>query len=398
MGFLVPFFRRLVCRVSPRLLFRAIRLWIIPGWRSVSLFRERQSRSQLFPPFFFLSLTDACNLRCHGCWITSQGQPRQLNPDDVNRFIAQAKSRGNRFFVLLGGEPFLYKDIWTILQQNRDCYFQIITNALLLDDRTIATLKKAGNATILVSLDGFERTNDARRGSGTFRDIATSFQRLRTGKLLFGVATTITAENCQEVLTPDYVRWVDQQGAMYLWYYIYRPVGPDPTPHLALDRDQILHVRRQLLSLRKTSPIIIIDTYWDADGKAVCPAALGLGYHIGPSGDIELCPPLSFARETIHDHAGDLFRTINESPFLRGFQQFALARTRGCPILECPRDLVAFLRDQGVRDTSGRDAFRELWESQPRASHHIPGEEIPESMRVYRWFKKHLFFGLGVYG
>lgn len=398
MRFLISFFRRLVSRVSPRLLIKAIHLWIIPGWRSIAHFRERQAKSLLFPPFFFLSLTDACNLQCHGCWITSQGRPRQLTVEDVNRFITQAKAHGNRFFVLLGGEPLLYNEIWTILRQHPDCYFQIITNALLLDEPAISALRSAGNATVLVSIDGLAETNDARRGRGSFQSAKEALQRLRQGKLLFGVATTITADNYQEVLSPDYVRWIDQQGAMYLWYYIYRPIGPDPTPCLALNREQILHVRKQLLALRKLSPIIIIDTYWDADGRAVCPAALGLGYHIGPSGDIELCPPLSFARETIHDHGGDLFQTINGSTFLRGFQQFARARTRGCPILECPQELVAFLRAEGARDTSGRDAFRELSECQSRASHHLPGEEIPESMLVYRWFKKHLFFGLGAYG
>lgn len=398
MTFLSRFAWRLVARVSPRLLLQAVRLWIIPGLRSVSRFRKRLAKSQLFPPFFFLSLTDACNLQCHGCWITSQGRPRELTIDEVNDFIDQAKHHGDRFFVLLGGEPFLYKDIWAVLRRNRDCYFQIITNAMLVDDTAVSAIKNAGNATILVSIDGFEKTNDERRGEGCFQAIKEALQRLRKGKVLFGVATTITAQNLQEVLSPDYVRWVDQNGATYLWYYIYRPVGPDPTPELALNREQILDVRKRLLALRRTSPIIIIDTYWDADGRAVCPAALGLGYHIGPSGDIELCPPLSFARQTIRENEGDLFRTINESAFLRSFQQFASSRTRGCPILECPQDLVNFLRNQGVRDTSGRDAFRELMRSQPRPSHHIPGEEMPETMPVYRWLKKNLFFGLGAYG
>ncbi len=398
MGFLSRFSWRLLRRVSPRLLLKAGRLWFIPGLRSLSRFRKRVAGSELFPPFFFVSLTDACNLRCHGCWITSQGQPRQLTLDDVNRFISQAKVHGNRFFVLLGGEPFLYKDLWAILRQNRDCYFQIITNALLLDEAAVRAVKELGNATILVSLDGFERTNDARRGPGTFQAINEAFQRLRHGKILFGVATTITSENCEEVLTPEYVNWIDQQGAIYLWYYIYRPVGPDPTPQLALSRSDILKVRRQLLALRKISPILIVDTYWDANGKAVCPAALGLGYHIGPAGDVELCPPLSFAKETIRDHDGDIFRTINTSDFLRGFQKFALSRTRGCPILECPHELEAFLREHHARDTSGRDALAELRASSPRASHHIPGEELPETMRTYRWLKEHLFFGLGAYG
>ena len=61
---------------------------------------------------------------------------------------------------------------------------------------------------------------------------------------------------------------------------------------------------------------------------------VGLGFHIGPQGSIEPCPPLSFACQTIGQNDGDLFQTINQSQFLRDFQQFVRKRTRGCVILE----------------------------------------------------------------
>jgi hypothetical protein len=157
-------------------------------------------------------------------------------------------------------------------------------------------------------------------------------------------------------------------------------------------------LRRRLVALRRRHPIILIDTYWNAQGEAVCPAALGLGFHIGPQGSIEPCPPLSFAREKIGDNEGDLFKTINESEFLRGFQEFVRKRTRGCVILEYPQELVDFLRSQGVTDYSGRDAFAELDAAETRTSHHLPGEEVPEESWLYRLLKKQLFFGMGGYG
>ena len=152
------------------------------------------------------------------------------------------------------------------------------------------------------------------------------------------------------------------------------------------------------MALRRKHPIILIDTYWDADGKAICPAASGLGFHIGPQGSIEPCPPLSFACETVRDHGGDLFDTINGSRFLRGFQEFVRQRTRGCVILERPQELVDYLRGMSAGDYSGRDAYAELGASQPRTSHHLPGEEIPEDSWLYRLLKRQLFFGMGAYG
>jgi MoaA/NifB/PqqE/SkfB family radical SAM enzyme len=222
--------------------------------------------------------------------------------------------------------------------------------------------------------------------------------RLRKHRILFGVATTVTGENLDEVLGDAYVQALVDRGAMYLWYYVYRPVGADPSPRFCVDRNRMIELRQRLLQLRRKHPILLIDTYWDAEGRAICPAALGLGFHIGPGGSIEPCPPLSFACESTGDHEGDLFRTINESMFLRGFQQFASERTRGCVILERPAELVDFLRRAAAADFSGRDAFGELAASSPRTSHHLPGEEIPEDFWLYRFLKKQLFFGMGAYG
>ena len=112
--------------------------------------------------------------------------------------------------------------------------------------------------------------------------------RLKRQKILYGVATTVTGRNLEEVTDDQYVRHLIARGAMYLWYYVYRPVGPDPSPRFCVSREQIIELRKRLLALRRTQPIVIIDTYWDADGRAICPAALGLGFHIGPGGSISI--------------------------------------------------------------------------------------------------------------
>jgi MoaA/NifB/PqqE/SkfB family radical SAM enzyme len=221
---------------------------------------------------------------------------------------------------------------------------------------------------------------------------------LQRRKILYGVATTVTGKNLDEVLSDRYVRYFIDRGAMYLWYYVFRPVGAEPSPELCVGREQMIELRRRLLGLRRRHPIIIIDTYWDAEGKAVCPAALGMGFHIGPRGSIEPCPPLSFACQTIHDNGRDLFRTIDRSEFLRRFQEFCQGRTRGCVILERPQELAEFLRSHSAVDYSGRDALGEIAAGEPRTSHHLPGEEIPEDYWVYRALKRQLFFGMGGYG
>jgi MoaA/NifB/PqqE/SkfB family radical SAM enzyme len=389
---------RLATEISPRLAMKAGYLWAYKASRSMAAFRRRLRRGELFPPFLFLALTNACNLRCHGCWIESHGAPDSLSLDEVERIIAAGKRQKCHFYTLLGGEPMLYPHLWTIVERHPECYFQIITNGLFLNDENVRRIRAAGNVTPLVSIDGLEAENDARRGEGVFEQALEGLARLQRQKILFGVATTITGTNLDEVLSDRYVEQFIQRGAMYLWYYVYRPVGADPSPRFCVGPEQMITLRKRLLELRRRQPILLIDTYWNAQGEAVCPAALGMGFHIGPKGSIEPCPPLSFACERIGDHGGDLFATINGSRFLRDFQRFAQERTRGCVILEHPQALADFLRESGATDVSGRDALAELSASAARSSHHRPGEEIAEDSWFYRLLKRQLFFGMGGYG
>jgi len=384
--------------LSPRLAMKAAYLWVFKGMGAMRAYKRRVRRGELFPPFLFLALTDACNLRCHGCWIASDGTPRQLSPEEVDALIAAGKRQGSCFYTLLGGEPMMYPHIWEVIEGHGDCYFQIITNGMFFDKEAVERIRRAGNVTPLVSIDGFERQNDDRRGQGVFQAAIDGIQRLKENKILFGIATTVTGKNIDEVLSDEYVaRFVDS-GAMYLWYYIYRPVGADPSPEFCVAREQMIELRRRLLELRRKHPIIIVDTYWDAQGRAVCPAARGMGFHIGPQGSIEPCPPLSFAAETIRENEGDLFETINNSRFLRGFQQFVEQHTCGCVILEHPQELVQYFRDTAAQDFSGRDALGEIDAGTPRTSHHLPENEMPEDYWLYRILKKQLFFGMGGYG
>lgn len=385
-------------RIAPRLAFKAGYLWVLKGARSMAAYKRRVKKGELFPPFFFLALTNACNLRCHGCWIDASGGGESLSLDDVEAVISSGKKHKSYFYTLLGGEPMLYPGLWDIIDGHPECYFQIITNGMSLDEQTVERIRRAGNITLMLSIDGLQQNNDDRRGEGVFQAAIEALERLKRRKILFGVATTVTGRNMEEVLSDRYVEEFIERGAMYLWYYIYRPVGADPSPHFCVEREQMIELRRRLLALRRKHPIILIDTYWDAQGQAVCPAAKGLGFHIGPAGGVEPCPPLSFARETVRQNDGDLYRSINESQFLRGFQEFVNQRTQGCVILEHPQELVEYLRDMSAEDTSGRDALAELARATPRTSHHLPGEEIPEDYWVYRLLKRQLFFGMGGYG
>lgn len=396
---LLRFATRALTGLSPRLAFKAAYLYGYKGARALSAYKRRLKKGEWYPPFMCIALTNACNLRCNGCWVQKEGALHHMSMEEVCRIIDTGREHKAFYYTLLGGEPFMYEHLWEIFEKYPDCYFQVITNGMFFDEANVAKLVKAGNVTPLISIDGFAEQNDLRRGKGVFESAEKGMALLKKAKLLFGIATTVTGKNVREVMSDDYVRHFIDRGAMYLWYYVFRPVGETSLPELCVSKEQLIWMRKELLRLRRTHPIMLVDTYWTANGEATCPAAIGLSHHIGPRGSIELCPALSFAAERVSDNGKDLFKTVNESKMLRGFPGFVEKRTKGCVILEYPQDLHDYLKETGAKDYSGRDtAFEELNRIEPRTSHHLPGDEIPEDYWVYRFMKKRVFFGMGGYG
>ena len=389
---------RFISELNARLAWKCLYLYIWKGARAVHAYKKRLKSDTLYPPFMFVALTNTCNLRCHGCWVEKEGEGRYLDDEDLDRIINTGKSQNAFYYTLLGGEPYMHKGIWDIFTRHSDCYFQTITNGMYFNDRNADRIADAGNVTPLISIDGLEDQNDLRRGEGVYAAAMKGLAQLKKRGVFFGVATTATGKNLEEVLDDSYVQSFIDAGAMYLWFYVYRPVGNEPHPEYCLSKEQLIRMRRRLLELRRKHPILIIDTYWTAEGEAFCPAAVGLGYHIGPEGSIEICPPLSFAAETVRSNGGDLFKTFNESTYLRGFQKFVKDRTKGCVILENPKELTEYIEGCGATDYSTRDAYSELSSGTPRNSHHLPDDEIPEDFWFYKLMKKSVFFGMGASG
>jgi len=386
-------------QIRPRLAWKVAHLYAYKGWRAIRAYKKRLKKGELFPPFMFVALTNTCNLRCHGCWVEKEGTAHHLPEQDLDALIESGKKQDAYYYTLLGGEPFMYKGIWDVFRRHKDCYFQVITNGMLFTEENVKRLIEVGNVTPLISVDGMKENNDMRRGEGVFDAVDKGLDRLKAAKVFYGIACTATGKNMDEVMNDLYLEHFIKKGAMYLWYYIYRPVGESPHPEYCMQKEQIIELRRRMLDLRRRHPIVIIDTYWDADGVAFCPSAAGLGFHIGPQGSIEPCPPLSFATETLRDNGGDVFKTINSSAYLRGFQDFVKKRTNGCVILEHPQELVKYIAGHDAKDYSGRgNALAEINAITPRHSHHLAGEEIPENHWFYRLLKKQVFFGMAAMG
>lgn len=371
------------------------------GMRAVQKFERRlRKKEPFFPAFTVISLTNRCNLHCRGCWVSQTQPPEEFTADQLHAVIASAKRKGSYFFGLLGGEPLLWTPLFEVIAQHPDCYFQLFTNGTLLTHEMTETMRRLGNITPLISIEGLEEESRNRRGKETvFERTLNGVSACRKSRLITGVSASICKSNFRELVSHDYLKFLAESGVHYLWYYIYRPVGPDPHPENALNAEEILALRKFIVEARMTAPLAIIDAYWDHLGRAVCPGAMGLSHHLSPSGAMEFCPPLQFAKERLSFKGDNLADCMADSKFLAGLRQMTAEKSRGCILLEAPDALLDFCRQANAFDSSNRGtAEKELVAMCPRAGHHQPGQEIPEKSFLYRFAKRHAFFGFGAYG
>ncbi len=393
----------------PSLVFRALRsadpkcLWKfswnfgVKGLLSVERFKRRIKRGEYFPPFLYLSIINSCNLRCQGCWVDVE-EKDAIELETLNRTIVEAKNHGNSFFGILGGEPFMHPQLLDLLAAHPDCYFQVFTNGQFITEKVAKRLRQIGNVTPLISIEGREMTSDERRGkkevyNRTLRGLDHCLQE----KILTGVATSVCQSNIDELLTESWLRELIARGVHYVWYHSYRPMGPKPNFQLALRPDQLVRIREFVTSMRAKVPIAIIDAYYDGEGRALCPMSTGISHHVGPRGDIEPCPIIQFATETIRDPRG-IFATMRDSSFLRDFRELSAKHTRGCVVLERPDLVRDIVRKHGARDTTARGtAMAELEAMTPRFSQWLPGQEVPEKHWMYRLAKKYWFHDFDAY-
>jgi MoaA/NifB/PqqE/SkfB family radical SAM enzyme len=391
--------KRMWSSTDKRLLWKFAWNFGYKGMRSVQRFKKRLKKGQVFPPFLYISITNTCNLRCTGCWVDVAAPKNHMPFEDLDRLITNAKKHGNRFFGLLGGEPFLHPELLAILEAHQDCYFQIFTNGHFITDEVAAKLRKLGNATPLISVEGTEIVSDQRRGGKRVLDkTMAGIEAAIRNRLITGVATSVCASNYEDLVQDAWVERLIELGVHYAWFHTYRAVGPDANPDLALTPEQIVETRRFVVRMRNEKPIAFVDAYWDDKGQALCPAAIGISHHIGPWGDVEPCPIIQFANESITDNDGDIFKTLTESTLLADFRKTAADATRGCIVLERPDLLRNLVERHGSRDTTARKtAMVELQAMESRSSQHQPGFEVPEKHWVYRFAKKHWFFGFGAY-
>ena len=295
-------------------------------------FREKYGD---YPPMFVtLSPTQVCNLRCIGCYACSDQARRSTLPYEMVRRIVTDlhDNMSNRFVTISGGEPFMYREdgrtIFDLFREFSDIYFLVYTNGTMLNKENCRRLAELGNAIPAISVEGWERETDDRRGEGTYRKILKGVEYLKESGVPFGFSSTITTKNADIFLQEDIYDFLfGELGAVYLWMFHMMPIGraKDTLP-LLINSEQRVGLFRLWEKLLEQKHYCIAD-FWNS--ASVVDGCIAYGrwngyFYIDWDGKIMPCVFVPFYEETVHEVYGS-GRTLGDalqSPLFRNGRQW----------------------------------------------------------------------------
>jgi MoaA/NifB/PqqE/SkfB family radical SAM enzyme len=314
-----------------------------------------EGRRNGLPPLYtiLISPTMRCNLNCGGCYAKSYQKKDDLPFEIIDRIVKEGKEIGVAFFTILGGEPFLRDDLFSLFEKHSDVYFQVFTNATLLNGKVAKKLAEMGNVVIQCSIEGFSEGNDKRRGKGQFEKVMTTMDILSEHGVPFGYSVCVTRENVEEVMSDQFLELMIQKGALVGWYFLYMPVcgdrNTDPMP--LPEQRKLMKERRDYI--RAHYPIFVIDFWNDAPYVDGCISAKYY-CHINNFGDVEPCIFAHFSQVNIKNCSlkealdCELFKEI------RSRQPFNKNLFLPCPLIDNPWESRTFLKTPGVYPTHPR--------------------------------------------
>ncbi len=308
------------------------------------------------PATIVISPTMRCNLRCTGCYAGDYSKKDDLPIEYVDKVITEAKEMGTCFFVISGGEAFVRDDMLDIYKKHNDVSFMIYTNGTFIDRDMAFKLQKLGNVAPAISVEGFEKETDARRGKGTWKKIMQAMDNCREARIVYGFSATPTRYNTEVIYSNELMKLLtEEKGCIFGWYFTYIPIGRNPDVSLMQTPEQRLYGWRRVNYLRNTYPVFIGD-FWN-DGMHVngCIAGGRLYLHINVKGDYEPCVFTHCATHNVRNATlkealtSPIFKKIREEQKKPTFDN----RMRPCMIIDHPEVLRKVVKECNAYPTHG---------------------------------------------
>ena len=323
------------------------------GTRTIRKMREIHNCN--IPWLILMDPTSACNLHCTGCWAAEYGNKLNLSFEEMDNIVTQGKELGIYFYMMTGGEPLVRKaDVIRLCEKHNDCAFHCYTNGTLVDQKLCDDMKRVGNLSLSISLEGFEDANDFRRGSRVYEKVIRAMDLLHENGLIFGNSVCYTRKNMEAVTSDEFFDLLTRHGSRFAWYFHLMPVGMNAAPELMPTKEQreyIYHRIREVRAMEGGKEIFVMDFQNDGEYVGGCIAG-GRNYcHINPKGDVEPCVFIHYSGANIREKS--LLECLKQPLFMayRDNQPFNENMLRPCPMLENPEILQRLVNETGAHST-----------------------------------------------
>ncbi|MBC7334576.1 MAG: radical SAM protein, partial [Actinobacteria bacterium] len=292
-------YRRILVESNPNFRDKIITNLLINGAILNQKKRKMQTDNGIeVPATILISPTMRCNLSCVGCYASSYTKSDDLELEVIDRIIQEGKELGIAFFTILGGEPFLRDDMFSIYEKHSDVFFHVYTNGTLLNRQRVEKLANLGNVMPEISIEGFEHETNERRGKNIYKKAQKAMDLLKEYRIPFGYSVTVTRKNIETITSDRFVDMMIEKGAIIGWYFLYMPIGKNPDISLMPTPQQRLYLKQRRSYIRENKPLFIIDFWNDAPYVGGCIAARRY-LHINHKGDVEPCIFTHFAEVNI---------------------------------------------------------------------------------------------------
>lgn len=316
------------------------------------------------PAILVISPTMKCPLRCYGCYSGEYDKAPDLTREKFEDVLNQANDMGIYFFVISGGEPFIYPNIHEIFKKYSDSWFQVYTSAITLaKEENVKKLAELGNVMPCISVEGFEEETDKRRGKGHFKNIRKAMANLNKYGIPYGFSATATKENHDIVTSEKFFDFYINEGCYFGYFFQYMPIGRQPAWELVPTPQQRKERWVKINEFRKNKKLLLVD-FWN-DGPLVggCIAGGRRYLHITHTGAVEPCVFAQYSMDNIYEKS--LKDIIFTSPLfiaIRKNQPYSTNLLRPCMIIDNPETLRKVLEESNAKPSYGAEhAITKEW-------------------------------------
>ncbi|WP_279146138.1 radical SAM/SPASM domain-containing protein [Clostridium tyrobutyricum] len=181
------------------------------------------------PALVDINITNRCNLKCGYCSVSAgpnTSEDKELTVSDFEMLFKDLDDMKVHRISLSGGEPFVRKDFFEILEKTQKYKFAkvINTNGILITDDVARKLSKYNFDRICVTIDGSNpAVHESIRGQGTFKKSIEGIKNLQKYNLPVSTLFTLNKNNVEDLINT--IKLNENLGIEYMSVMVICPTG-----------------------------------------------------------------------------------------------------------------------------------------------------------------------------